>query len=64
VAFSYDVKELEGYAYGLFYPENKTWTGLMGDLQNGDADMTGCEISVAANRLDYADFSTPIQMIG
>ncbi|CAB3363221.1 Hypothetical predicted protein [Cloeon dipterum] len=61
---TYNIKELDGYAYGLYLTSNDSWTGLMGDLQRGIADVTGCEISSAKERLQYVDFTQPIQIIG
>ncbi|XP_059482995.1 glutamate receptor ionotropic, kainate glr-3-like [Neocloeon triangulifer] len=61
---TFDIKPLHGYSYGLYEPSNDSWSGLMGDLQRGEADAGGCEISSAANRLKYVDFTQPIQIIG
>jgi len=58
---SYDVIYLPGYSYGNTPTDNTSfWTGMIGVFQRQEADISVCEVSVTAERLDVMDFTLPL----
>ncbi|KAJ9599599.1 hypothetical protein L9F63_009916, partial [Diploptera punctata] len=61
--FTYRIKFQPGYAYGLPPTDsNSTWTGVLGDIQRGEADLSACEVSALGNRLTFMDFTIPVHI--
>ncbi|XP_063841128.1 glutamate receptor-like [Scylla paramamosain] len=55
---------LEGYAYGkLKDSSSNEWTGTVGALQSGEADLTVSELSITEERLKVVTYTQPIYII-
>ncbi|XP_069956158.1 glutamate receptor ionotropic, delta-1-like isoform X2 [Cherax quadricarinatus] len=55
---------LEGYAYGkLVSPTSTEWTGMVGELQRGLADLTVSELSITKERSDVIAYTQPVYII-
>jgi hypothetical protein len=58
---SYTVKYIPGYSYGNTPTDNTSfWTGMIGMIQRHEADISLCEVSVTADRLEVIDFTLPL----
>ena len=51
------IQAVAGNNYGLLV--NKTWTGLIGQLYHGDADMAAAPVSVTRQRMSVIDYTYP-----
>lgn len=52
---------LEGYSYGKLLPGSSTqWTGMVGELQSGRADLTVSELSVVEERNLVISYTQPV----
>merc|ERR1719154_882212 len=49
-------------SYGSF--RNDTWTGMIGDILDGKADMAAIDMSVTAIRESVVDFTVPFMHVG
>ncbi|KAK8372523.1 hypothetical protein O3P69_007848, partial [Scylla paramamosain] len=55
---------LEGYAYGKLKDNSSNeWTGTVGALQSGEADLTVSELSITEERLKVVTYTQPIYII-
>lgn len=55
---------LEGYAYGKLKPgSNNKWTGMVGALQEGRADLTVSELSIIQERSEVISYTQPLYII-
>ncbi|XP_063881027.1 glutamate receptor ionotropic, kainate 5-like [Scylla paramamosain] len=62
--FSVSFNVLEGYAYGkLKDSSSNEWTGMVGALQSGEADLTVSELSITEERLKVVTYTQPIYII-
>ncbi|KAK8401193.1 hypothetical protein O3P69_002751 [Scylla paramamosain] len=57
--FCYEFLRASDRSYGLLLP-NGSWSGLLGMVQRGEADLTGTVIAITANGLPAFDFSDPV----
>jgi hypothetical protein len=52
---------LPGYSYGNTPTDNTSfWSGMIGVFERQEADISVCEMSVTAERLDVMDFTLPL----
>lgn len=57
--FSFDiVSEVE--EYGSWNPKDKTWSGAVGELYAGRADISISDISITSARVNVVDFTLPL----
>ena len=49
-------------SYGSY--RNKTWTGMIGDILDGKADMAAIDMTVTAIRESVVDFTVPFMHVG
>ncbi|XP_043206570.1 glutamate receptor ionotropic, delta-1-like [Amphibalanus amphitrite] len=60
--YSLNITLLEGYAYGKRRPDG-TYTGMVGELQAGRADMTVSEVSFTNEREQVIDYTQTVSVI-
>ncbi|XP_062619725.1 ionotropic receptor 25a-like, partial [Saccostrea cucullata] len=58
VGFTYVIREARDNLYGLALPDG-SWTGLIGEVQRGEADLAAAPVSVTAEREQVIDFTNP-----
>ncbi|KAG7155398.1 Glutamate receptor-like 62 [Homarus americanus] len=57
-------RKLEGYDYGKLVPGSKSeWTGMVGELQSGRADLTVSELSITQERSEVITYTQPVYII-
>ena len=64
LAFTADIKFFNHTNYGSYDETTKNWTGLIGELQAGNADMAAQTITVTAQRGAVVNFTAPFMMSG
>jgi len=63
LGFSYTIKLVGDGSYGTL-PESGSWTGMIGDLLRGEADMAAADITVTSRREMVVDFTLPYMYSG
>ncbi|XP_042205817.1 glutamate receptor ionotropic, delta-1-like [Homarus americanus] len=62
--FTLSYRKLEGYDYGKLVPGSKSeWTGMVGELQSGRADLTVSELSITQERSEVITYTQPVYII-
>ncbi|XP_069192972.1 glutamate receptor 1 [Procambarus clarkii] len=62
--FSLSYSILKGYAYGsLVNGSSNKWTGMVGELQQGRADLTVSELSITKERNDVVTYTQPVFVV-
>ncbi|KAK4321415.1 hypothetical protein Pmani_007770 [Petrolisthes manimaculis] len=62
--FTMRYEVLEGYAYGkLESGSNTRWTGMVGALQEGRADLTVSELSIIQERSEVISYTQPLYIV-
>ncbi|XP_076063836.1 uncharacterized protein LOC143038484 isoform X2 [Oratosquilla oratoria] len=59
--FTYTCRQPEDHEFGVF--DNGSWSGLMGELVEGRADVAVASLDNTYHRTQYVDFPTPIDFI-
>ncbi|XP_070563525.1 glutamate receptor 2-like [Ptychodera flava] len=62
VPFQYTLKLAKDGKYGTLV--NGTWTGMIGELISGDADMAAAALIISSRRQEVVDFSKPFMSPG
>lgn len=62
--FNYELVFAPDNNYGVFNHKTKKWTGMMGMLVEGDADMIIADLTETAKRREAADFTSPYLTTG
>jgi ABC-type amino acid transport substrate-binding protein len=60
----YKIRIASDDAYGHYDEEEKTWTGLIGDVVNGKVDMAIADLTITEERKQHVDFSKPFLNTG
>ncbi|THK32992.1 probable glutamate receptor [Diachasma alloeum] len=53
-----------GTSYGAWNPETSSWTGIIGKLENNEADLAVSEFRITQERLNVVDYTVPIGVGG
>ncbi|CAF4801980.1 unnamed protein product [Pieris macdunnoughi] len=62
--YTYSFLHDEDKSYGKYDPEQKKWTGLIGDLLDKKADLAVCDLTITEERKSVVDFSVPFMTLG
>lgn len=57
---------LEGYGYGTLINNDKIanqWTGMVGELQKKQVDLTVSELSITKERTEVVSYTQPLYII-
>ncbi|XP_069117092.1 glutamate receptor U1-like isoform X1 [Argopecten irradians] len=63
LGLNYDFVPVKDKMFGTLLP-NGTWTGAVGQVVSGTANMAAGPITVTSNRAQFVDFSQPFQFTG
>ncbi|XP_078661668.1 glutamate receptor 2-like [Branchiostoma floridae x Branchiostoma belcheri] len=64
LGFTYELYEVADGEYGRYKQENGSWTGMVGDVVAGTADMAAAIVSITSQRQDVGDFTLPFYSNG
>ncbi|KAI8481708.1 hypothetical protein Bbelb_405450 [Branchiostoma belcheri] len=64
LGFTYELYEVADGEYGRYKQENASWTGMVGDVVAGTADMAAAIVSITSQRQDVGDFTLPFYSNG
>ncbi|GAB6021308.1 hypothetical protein CHUAL_003923 [Chamberlinius hualienensis] len=64
LGFTYTLYEASDGTYGRFNEETKTWSGIIGEVQNHNADLAVGDITISSQRQEYIEFSTTFMHLG
>ncbi|KAG5882511.1 hypothetical protein JTB14_033312 [Gonioctena quinquepunctata] len=62
--FNYTFIVREDKANGKFDNDTQKWTGIIGDLIEGTADLAICDLTITMEREAAVDFTVPFMMLG
>ncbi|KAE9552081.1 hypothetical protein FO519_004707 [Halicephalobus sp. NKZ332] len=61
--FTYEIHEVKDKTYGVKEPSGR-WTGMVGELQSGVADLAVASLTVTYTRSEVLDFTVPFMHLG
>uniref|UniRef100_A0A8R1HY69 Uncharacterized protein n=1 Tax=Caenorhabditis japonica TaxID=281687 RepID=A0A8R1HY69_CAEJA len=61
--FSYTIQKVRDNAYGS-KESNGKWSGMVGELQRGDADLAVASLTISYGRSEVIDFTVPYMHLG
>ena len=62
IGFDYRIKLSDDERYG--YLSNETWTGMIGEVADGRADLAVADLTITSKRREVVDFSYPFMTTG
>jgi len=62
--FKYDINPVGDGRYGSYEPGQDRWTGMVGEVLTGVADMAVADLTITAKREEAVDFSYPFMFTG
>ncbi|XP_018576212.1 glutamate receptor ionotropic, kainate 2-like [Anoplophora glabripennis] len=64
IGFRFEFHLTKDGQYGKWDESQKRWTGLVGDLLEGRAQLAICDLTITHQRREAVDFSTPFMSLG